>query len=69
LNGNATVIWTFDAEALKRDLSGRDREAYDPIIDAGYPGIDRARISLQPFWKQTFPDNPEDIEIRIELEE
>ncbi|HEY4502388.1 MAG TPA: hypothetical protein VJH21_00965 [Candidatus Paceibacterota bacterium] len=66
LKGSTHIIWLFDAEKLAKDLSGRSKEAL-PTILSGYPGIDTAEVILRPFWKQTFPDDPQKISIRTDL--
>lgn len=64
--GTARLIWTFSQEGLKGDLSGRDKEAL-PTVLSGYPSIERAEVVLRPFWRQTFPENPDEIAVEIEV--
>ena len=64
LRGNVDIVWQFDEEKLKSDLSGRSKDALATIL-SGYPGIEQAEVTLRPFWKRAFPDNPE--KIRVEL--
>ena len=67
LSGTADVVWIFDEEKLKNDLSGRNNEAVFTIM-SGYPSIDVAEVVIRPFWKGTFPVNTEEIKIEIILE-
>lgn len=68
LSGNAHLIWQFDEADLKQDLAGRNKDAL-PTILSGYEGIDKAEVSLRPFWKRSFPDNVEKIKVEQRLEE
>lgn len=68
LRGSARIVWLFDENQLKDDLSGRSKAAL-PTILSGYPAIDKAQVVLRPFWKQSFGENPEKISVEIQLEE
>lgn len=67
VDGNAYIVWTFDEEQLKEDLSGRAKAAL-PTILSGYPSIEQAEVVLRPFWKRSFPDKVEKIKIEKNLE-
>lgn len=62
LTGKPRLIWEYDADKLTRDLAGLPKTAISNAITA-YPGIERARVQVTPFWQRTFPENPEEIEI------
>lgn len=66
LTGRPLLVWEYDVEALKRDLAGLPKTAINNAISA-YGGIEAARVRITPFWKRTFPDDPEDIVIIEEL--
>jgi len=66
LTGKPRLIWEYDADGLTRDLAGLPKTAINNAITA-YPGIESARVSVTPFWKQSFPENAEDIIIIEEL--
>jgi hypothetical protein len=68
LKGKPQLIWEYDAEKLKKDLAGLPKTAINNAISA-YPGIEGARVSITPFWKRTFPQNPDKIIITEELKE
>lgn len=68
LSGNASLVWQFDALALKQDLSGRNKEAINTIL-SGYPSIKEAEVVIRPFWKGSFPTDIEDIGIETVLSE
>jgi hypothetical protein len=62
MSGTAPIVWQFDEEQLKSDLSGRNKEAIHTIL-GGYPSIDEAEVVIRPFWKGNFPENTEEIKI------
>lgn len=66
--GDTRIIWSFSEEQLKQDLAGRPKEAL-PTILSGYGSIAEARAIFRPFWKQSFPETPGDIEVEVVLPE
>lgn len=62
LGGNVKLIWLYDEESLRGDLAGRSKDAL-PTILSGYPSIQEAQVSLQPFWRQTFPTDIQKITV------
>ncbi len=62
LRGDARLVWTFDKEQLRSDLAGKQKTAL-PSVLSGYPAIVRAEATIRPFWKQSFPGEPDSIEI------
>lgn len=62
LNGLTKAVWGFDENQFKNDLSGKTKAALQTVL-SGYPGIDSATVSIRPFWKNVFPDNPEKISV------
>jgi len=66
LTGKPRLIWEYDAVSLAENLAGLPKTAINNAITA-YPGIESARVSVTPFWKQTFPEDPADILIIEEL--
>lgn len=62
LKGKVRLIWTFDKEKLRNDLAGLAKTALPSVLSA-YPAIERAEAVVRPFWKQSFPDEPDGIEI------
>jgi len=68
LTGKPRLIWEYDGEELAENLAGLPKTAINNAITA-YPGIESARVSVTPFWKQTFPEDPTEIIIIEELRE
>ena len=62
MTGKPRLIWEYDAAKLTGDLAGLPKTAINNAITA-YPGIEKARVHITPFWQRTFPENAEDIEV------
>ncbi|MBL7045266.1 MAG: hypothetical protein ISR98_01570 [Parcubacteria group bacterium] len=67
VSGNTHIVWTFDKDQLKNDLSGRAKAAL-PTVLSGYPSIEQAEVVLRPFWKRSFPDKISKIKIEQTLD-
>lgn len=66
LSGKPQVVWTFDETRLKSDIVGKSKTAL-PTVLGGYPAIERAEAVVRPFWKRTFPDSADKINIIEEV--
>lgn len=64
LKGPAKFIWTFDEATLKKDLAGKSKKNLGSVL-AKYPAIEKAKVTLRPFWKFSFPKNTDKININI----
>lgn len=64
LSGNAQLLWSIDTQAFVAALVGRDGGAFNTII-TGFPGVVEAHARIEPFWKNTFPNDQDDIKIII----
>lgn len=62
LEGKPIILWTFDEEALKDDLSGAAKTALNAVLSA-YPAIERAEATIRPFWKRAFPEDADKISV------
>ncbi len=67
LVGKPLLIWQFDEEKLTQDLAGLPKTALTNAITA-YPGVRAARVNITPFWRQSFPLNPESITVEEVLD-
>jgi len=63
LAGTPTLVWQYDPGALLDALIGKEKGSFQEIIQSFEPAIMRAEASIRPFWKSTFPDNEEKIQI------
>jgi hypothetical protein len=62
LEGSVRLIWKYDMEQLRADLKGIAETALPSVLSA-YPAIDRSRVIIRPFWKDSFPADLEKIRI------
>ncbi len=62
LVGKPLLVWQFDALKLAKDLATLPKTALNNAITA-YPGIRAAKVTITPFWRQSFPAQPENIRI------
>ncbi len=67
VEGTGKFVWQFDEEQLKKDLAGKEKAAL-PTILKSYPSIQKAEITVRPFWKSTFPDTIEKIAVTKSLD-
>lgn len=65
LEGSAKLVWNVDLVALAEALAGREEAAFQAIV-AAFPGVEEAYARIQPFWKNSFPKDPSDIQVRLE---
>ncbi len=64
LKGAPELSWVVDEEAIKKDLLGIPKSEFNRAM-AKYTTILRAKASLRPFWKSTFPDNEKKITVSV----
>lgn len=67
LSGPATIVWAFDEAALAEELKGKPKKNFQSILSR-YGSIDRAELSLSPFWAQSLPDSKDDIKVKRVIE-
>jgi len=65
LAGQAELVWNVDSGALAAALAGHDSGAFETIVNT-FPGIQEAHARIEPFWKTTFPNDPNSIKVTIE---
>lgn len=68
VTGTAHLVWAVDSAGLKRDLAGKDIAAHTTIL-ASYPSVESAKVTVSPFWKQSFPGDAEKITVTLKLAE
>ena len=64
LRGTPQLEWIVDEEKVKKDLEGVAKANFNSVM-GGYTTIERAKASLRPFWKTTFPLDPNVITLKI----
>ena len=67
VSGDARLVWVFDEEQIKEDLSGEKKKDLSNKLSS-YEAIEKARAVLRPFWKRTFPTDISRIKVKIELD-
>lgn len=68
LSGDTRIVWQFNEDRLRTDLAGAAKTAL-PTILAAYPAIEKAEAIIKPFWKQSFPENKEEITLKTVAKE
>lgn len=63
ISGAATFQWVYDADALEQALAGQSRSSTASILQQ-FPMIEKADISIRPFWSRSFPKGVDKIEIK-----
>jgi hypothetical protein len=64
-NGDTTLVWQFDPNALTKALVGKDKAQFQQIIESFAPAIASATATIRPFWIKNFPADAEKISIDI----
>ncbi|MCK5095899.1 MAG: hypothetical protein KAR24_00940 [Candidatus Pacebacteria bacterium] len=67
LSGDPHVVWEIDTALLKNDLAGLSEDEISNVIK-NHSSIRKITKSIKPFWKSSFPDNPDAITIEEVLE-
>lgn len=62
LNGNTTVVYDVDTAKIGGAVAGKNRAAALSIIQS-FPEVSRAVLTVRPFWKSSFPEDPSDIKV------
>jgi hypothetical protein len=64
LSGTASLVYTVDSARIAAAIAGETRSAAEVAL-TNYPEIKRAVITLRPFWRQTFPQDPASISVVV----
>ncbi len=64
LSGSVELVWQLDTDKFAQDLAGRSKKDFTSILSA-YKNIDRAELTLSPFWKRMIPDEAKKIDVII----
>ena len=62
-NGDATVKWQYDSDAIKRDLAGKSQSDIGKIVAKYKDSILGLKVFFMPVWSRYFPDNLNKIKI------
>jgi hypothetical protein len=64
VTGDASFVWKIDVPKIASELAGIDKDSYSSIF-LNYTSVDKAEVSIKPFWRGTFPKDPSRIHITI----
>jgi hypothetical protein len=64
LKGAPQIVWAVDEAKIKKELAGIQKTSFNALL-GGYSNIERAKASIQPPWKSTFPDQESKITLKI----
>lgn len=64
ISGTPLLRWAINETMIKDELLGLAKADFNAKM-AKYGTIERAKASLRPFWKTSFPSDPEKITIKI----
>lgn len=62
--GNTTLVWDIDPLRIAGAVAGKSRDAAESILTS-YPEVASATLVLRPFWSNSFPDDPSNIEVSV----
>jgi hypothetical protein len=64
LTGTATLEYTVDPTRIAAAVAGKTRALAETAL-SNYPEVKRAVLTLRPFWRQAFPQDPSQISVTI----
>lgn len=64
LSGTASLIYTVDSSRIASAVAGKTRSAAEVAL-TNYPEVKRAVLVLRPFWRNSFPQDPSSIKVRV----
>jgi len=66
ISGNVNIIWDVSEDELREALEGAKQNNLNNIL-SNFPSIKRAEAKIKPFWKGSFPQNGDEIEVTFDL--
>jgi hypothetical protein len=64
LSGTPSLVWQVDEQKVKKELLGVQKTNFNLILSQ-YSNIERAKASIQPIWKSTFPTEEKAITVKL----
>ena len=65
LSGEAEVVWQVDPVKVAGAVAGKTRDSAEAIL-AGFPEVERAVLVIRPFWNGSLPQDPAEIEVKVQ---
>jgi hypothetical protein len=63
LVGRPLIVWEYDENRLRQDLAGKSRSEANQVQESYRGSIERMVVSVKPFYRRSFPSNPEEIKL------
>ncbi len=64
LSGTPKFVYKVDSAKLIADVLSRSKSEFNQVLSQ-YPSISSAEVKIRPFWKSSFPDKSESIEVIV----
>jgi hypothetical protein len=64
VSGEATIVWDINTDKIAGAVAGKKRDSAKAILN-GFTEVDTAVMTLKPFWKDTFPEDPAEVKVLI----
>ncbi len=64
LSGSPSAVYKFDSNKLISDVLGRNKSDFKQIMSK-YPHVASADLSIQPVWRQSFPERASEITVKV----
>lgn len=65
LSGSTKILWVVDPAKISAAVAGKTRDSAKMLL-AGFPEVDQAELVIRPFWKGSFPTDPEKIKVSVQ---
>lgn len=66
LTGSARISWIIDPREVAGLLREADERTFNDIMAKEEGSISKARMELRPFWRSTYPEDPNEITVTVE---
>ena len=64
LKGQPDLLWQIDVDAIKHALVSTPKQSFNVTLSE-FPTVERAKATIRPFWKRSFPEDPKKINVDI----
>lgn len=64
LSGTLHLLWVVDAEEVAETVAGKSKDAAGTLL-LGLPEVEETRLIVRPFWRRSYPQDPEKIEVEV----
>lgn len=64
-SGQVVLVWQIDTAAIQNLLAGLSEDQFAVKLRGAGPGVIDGKASIKPFWRKSFPADPEEITVRL----